>query len=132
MRQMNAAGGRDHDPGGIHAVIASQNLTAYSRRGRGGQRQEGGATGINSNYVSDRHFVKDSKCPARDKTCEKCKKRGHFAKCGETKDFNANGYSENKKLEGHVNNVNIDSSEDEYNVNEVKEENGTCNPVQEE
>lgn len=63
---------------------------------------------------------------------EKYEKRGHFANCGKTKDFNANRYSENKNLEGNVNNVNIGSSEDKYSFNEGKKENGTCNPMEEE
>ena len=52
MRQMIAAGGRERDPGGIHAVTARQEPTTHSRRD--GQRQERSATGVSSEVLQEK------------------------------------------------------------------------------
>jgi len=60
------------------------------------------------------HYAKDKECPARNETCQKCKKVGHFQSQCKTK-FSVSGNSSQMHSKSHdVNAVEIDDDENEY------------------
>ena len=125
-KQMNVGPQSTHQYGGIHAVTnrwqpMSSMTGKTSYPGGSLPHHQGGANRRPKCYRCGRegHMAKDMNCPARDKTCNKCKKRGHFTKCCRTKTVNRrNDYQKGKSgKQGRVHNVQEDN-EDTQDGNE--------------